>query len=125
MNKFIDALMSAQVRYRDVEQPLDVIIEDFLRSVEYEHAVASAMADTNATGYSLDDYEVTKFTFEDNKLNVFFEFTISGEDDEEHAPTGNVIEGTGSVSINEHDEVVFGDVSASVTNGPSSDEYRE
>lgn len=96
------------------ETEIDEKISDSVHEIIYSKEFLSESTDTNATGWVVDDYEITGITFNKGVCIVSLDYKASGEQDEDRPSCGSSISGTAKATIDSSGNVTYGDITASV-----------
>lgn len=111
---FVDRLkaMPEKERREEIDELLNRANYDILNSDE----VNSAIADTNASGFDIDDVQISQIKFDDeNRICIVdFTFEVTGEQEDEKPDTGSTIKGSGEAWIERSGELTIDHVSATV-----------
>ncbi len=93
----------------DLHWEIDSKIADTQYDLLENEYVCGTMAETNATDWQIDNYEIRDVDIDDQRAKVEITFHATGEQDDEHdrAYYGTRISGTAMVEINEFGEVRY------------------
>lgn len=119
-NDFVQRLREMDASARDNE--IDMIIANTNQEVMDSEEFASEMANTNATAFDVDDYEVAGVTFEPEECVVRLSYSASGEHDEDKAFGGDRITGSAELVIDCSGYVSYRNVTAEVDPGGFDDD---
>jgi hypothetical protein len=72
------------------------------------------MADTNASGYSVDEYEITSIELGEDECVVTLGYGASGDQHEDRMYLGETIRGEAVAVVDDRQHVTYRDVSAEV-----------
>jgi Fic family protein len=98
VGNFIHTLRSLSLTA--LHHAIDAILADLTDQLPDEDSVISAMAETNATSFGVDDYHIGDVDlFDDEKARVEFSFHLTGEHGDDHFFSGDEVEGHGVLVI--------------------------
>ena len=97
-----------------LEQEIDSKMADNQYALINEGEVCSAIAETNAAGWGVDDYEVEDIDVADDACRVKINWSAQGKQLEEKPFCGSEVKGQAEVVIDDRGEVTYGEVTAKV-----------
>lgn len=77
-------------------------------------AFGSAIAETNASGWGMAEYEIQDIDLGDEECIVTFSYSASGDQDEEKPYSGDTVTGTAKAAIDSQGAVEYRDITAEV-----------
>jgi hypothetical protein len=101
----------------DRETEIDSRISDTINEIGESEEFSSAMAITNATDFSVDEYEIENIDFVDGECIVMLTFAASGEQMEDKAYYGNRVVGDCMAVIDSGGRVEYREIHAEVDHG--------
>lgn len=111
-NNYISYLNSLLRKEQDEE--IDQKILDTYQKIIDTEGFAGAMADTNAYGWFIDDYKITKIDIDEEECTVLLTFNASGTQDDDRGFSGNEITGEAEAIIDESGKVTYKTIKAEV-----------
>lgn len=90
-------------------------LSEGMNAIIDSEAVGSAIAETNASGFYVDDYHVTKTAFDETatECRISVDWHASGDSDPDKTYCGDEIVGTAVVILNDRGQLKFEDIAAS------------
>jgi hypothetical protein len=98
----------------DLEGVVDDLVADTNGDLLASAEAAGAMAETNATGWAVDDYEVQAIDLGQGECVVSLTFKAAGQQQAELAPCGDRISGKAEAVIDSLGDVTYQNVSAGI-----------
>jgi len=102
------------VSKEELNAEVEELIADTKDDILEAEAFCSKMAETNASGYSVDDYEITSIALEDDLCVVGLRYSASGEQHEDRMLFGSKIDGRADAYIDDRGRVTYENVTAEV-----------
>jgi hypothetical protein len=104
----------------DQRAAIDEKIADTYHEILDSEAFISATAETNASGWGMDEYEILDLNLGEAECSVKLSYSASGEQDMEKPSSGDSITGTAEAAIGSHGAVDYREITAEVANKDSS-----
>jgi hypothetical protein len=98
----------------ELESEIDEILSGVVDDIVDDDSVASVTAETNATGWGLDEYSVESIVLDTDPVEVHINYSASGDQDEDAASHGTEIHGEAVALIDHNGNVKITDVSAAI-----------
>ena len=96
----------------------DDLISETLYEIIQSDAFSSAMAETNASDFDVDGYEIRDTELRDDELIINLAYTASGQQDEDRMYSGDTIRGKAVAVVNGFRDVHYAEVTAAVYLAP-------
>jgi hypothetical protein len=91
IGNFIDFLKNLDEE--EQKESLEELLEEAGYDIVNDEVVGSAIAETNATGYNVEQYEINDIEIGDDEVTVSFNFYLSGHQDPDKPHGGDAIHG--------------------------------
>lgn len=101
---------------------VDDKIADAQQSILDDDVVSGLMAETNAMGFSVDDYHIESIDFDESGCRVTLSWHASGDQDEDRPYHGSKISGTAVAVIDDNGGVEFEEISGDIDRDDEPDE---
>jgi hypothetical protein len=96
---YIQQALDCEILWNGKKTHIETIVSDCLEELPDNENIGATIADTNAVGWSLDDYEVTKIEMTRGRFLVHFSAQLTGEQEDDKMFCGDKIQVTGQVEI--------------------------
>ncbi|HTI50078.1 MAG TPA: hypothetical protein VL475_03975 [Planctomycetaceae bacterium] len=100
---------------KNAHSKLEELLYEHRSAIESSDAFADALAALDATEYEMQDIKVQEYHRDEADLVATFTYYAVGERDDDQAPRGLRVDGTGSARISAHGSVEIQDVTATVS----------
>lgn len=111
---YIDELRNMSDSER--ESAIEDKVSDTIRSILMDdETISSVMAETNASGWDIDQYNIQSVSLEDNECTAEITFEASGEQEEDMGYCGNKISGSAEIVVDSYGTVNYRNVEAEVS----------
>lgn len=128
-----DSVKDAEIGYVDrfrlmpkevQESELDSLIADTNHDLIDNEVVIGTMAETNASGWDVDHYEITAVDVGDDEIRADITWHATGDQDEDSAWYGTNMEGSATVVVDQRGKVEYTNVDAKIVHpdDPRDDE---
>lgn len=104
--------MTAESRKQKIEEILEAHVSSL--ALGDDDKVSKAMAETNANDFEIEEWAVSKISFEDDYCQIEIEFSLTGTPIEDSMITSNRIEGRMIAAIAVDGEIIIEDIVAAV-----------
>jgi len=94
------------------ESAVDEKIADTHHEILESEQFANIIAETNATGWGIDDYEIEDIDIDDDECTVHVSYSASGDQEEDKMYSGDKVTGTASAVIDSHGAVGYREITA-------------
>jgi hypothetical protein len=98
----------------DRRSAIDEKIADTYHEILNSEAFNGAIAETNATGWGVDDYEIQDIDLGDENCIVKLSYSASGEQDTDKVYAGDTVTGTAEAAIDAQGAVQYSNITAEV-----------
>lgn len=102
---------------------VDDKIADAQQAILDDDSISGLMAETNSTGFYVDDYHIEAIDFDEATCRVSLSWHASGDQDEDRPYHGDEISGTAVALIDDNGNVEFDEISGEIVNEDDDREH--